>query len=127
MTSTPLTRHEFAVSAVACTVLDGKPVAVTGSWDGTVCVWDLATGQPIDNPLTGHEGSVDVVACTVLDGKPVAVTGGHDGTARVWDLRAGRLLRTFVAANFRAAAFAADGQLVLGLERDIAVLRCVKY
>jgi hypothetical protein len=52
------------VSAVACAVLDGKPVAVTEGRDGTVCVWDLATGQPIGNPLTGHERMVNVVACT---------------------------------------------------------------
>ncbi|MCX5097821.1 caspase family protein [Streptomyces sp. NBC_00365] len=76
--------------AVGCGVLDGKPVAVTGSVDGTARVWDLASGRPIGEPLTGHRGAVVAVACTVLDGKPVAVTGSVDGTARVWDLASGQ-------------------------------------
>ncbi|MFC9588713.1 hypothetical protein ACFTUC_02700 [Streptomyces sp. NPDC056944] len=31
------------MEAVACTVLDGRPVAVTAGYDGTVRVWDLHT------------------------------------------------------------------------------------
>ena len=41
-------------AAVATPLLDGRPVAVTGSADATVRVWDLATGAPIGDPLTGH-------------------------------------------------------------------------
>ncbi|MEU6277073.1 caspase family protein [Streptomyces populi] len=74
------------VRALACTVLDGTPIAITGGRDGTVRVWDLATRQPIGEPLTGHTGTVYSVACTELDRTPIAVTGGDDGTVRVWDL-----------------------------------------
>jgi WD40 repeat protein len=41
----PLTGHTNTVPAVACTQLDGRPIAVTGSWDRTVRVWDLTTGH----------------------------------------------------------------------------------
>ncbi|GAA2753377.1 WD40 repeat domain-containing protein [Kitasatospora cinereorecta] len=85
-----LTGHTNTVSAVACTVLDGRPVAVTASWDDTVRVWDLTTGRAVGEPLTGHTGSVFAVACTVLDGRPVAVTGSWDDTVRVWDLATSR-------------------------------------
>ena len=55
----PLTGHTGTVFAVATAVLpDGRPVAVTGSGDHTVRVWDLTTGTPIGEPLTGHTGTV---------------------------------------------------------------------
>ncbi|MEU3296690.1 caspase family protein, partial [Streptomyces longwoodensis] len=83
--------HTDWVAAVACTVLDGRPVAVTGGYDDMVRVWDLASGQPIGEPLAGHTGSVTVVACTDVDGTPVAVTGSRDRTVQVWDLVASSL------------------------------------
>ncbi|MYT72503.1 MULTISPECIES: caspase family protein, partial [unclassified Streptomyces] len=46
--------HAHSVAAVACTSLDDIPVAVTGSYDNTVRVWDLREGQQIGEPLTGH-------------------------------------------------------------------------
>jgi WD40 repeat protein len=64
-------------------------VAVTGSWDGTVRVWDLATGAAVCDPHTGHTNAVLAVVTTVLEGRPVAVTGGEDATVRVWDLATG--------------------------------------
>ncbi|BAJ28278.1 MULTISPECIES: caspase family protein [Kitasatospora] len=87
-----LTGHNNSVTAVACTALDGRPVAVTTSHDETVRVWDLATGQPLGQPLTGHTANVLAVACTALDGRPVAVTTGVDRTVRVWDLATGQPL-----------------------------------
>jgi eukaryotic-like serine/threonine-protein kinase len=46
-------RGTGAVNAIAIAQLDGRPVVVSGSEEGTVRVWDLATGAPIDRPLTG--------------------------------------------------------------------------
>ena len=64
---------------------DGRPVAVTGSSDATVRVWDLRDGTAIGDPMTGHTSSVVAVATLVLpDGRPVAVTSSH--VVRVWDL-----------------------------------------
>jgi WD40 repeat protein len=79
------------VYAVATLVLpDGRPVAVTGSVDATVRVWDLTSESQIGSELTGHTGPVDAVAALVLpDGRPVAVTGSTDATVRVWDLATG--------------------------------------
>ena len=42
--------------AVAVGELDGRPVVISGSDDGTVRVWDLATGAPVGDPFTGHAG-----------------------------------------------------------------------
>ncbi|MFG2785707.1 caspase family protein [Streptomyces prunicolor] len=82
----PLTQLNGSVSAMACTVLDGRPVAVIGlsrGFDsGEVVVRDVATGAPIGEPLTQHDESVSSVACTVLDGHPIAVIGTNPGISR---------------------------------------------
>ncbi|MGW3240340.1 trypsin-like peptidase domain-containing protein [Streptomyces olivaceus] len=78
--------HAASVTAVACTIVDGTPVAVTGDEDGIVRVWDLKAGLPHGQPLAGHSRPVTAVACTMVDGTPVAVTGDEDGIVRVWDL-----------------------------------------
>ncbi|WP_250567110.1 caspase family protein [Streptomyces sp. Tu102] len=86
-----LARHSGGVFSVACTVLDGAPVAVTGGTGGTVRVWDLTSRRQLGEPLTGHTSWVFAVACTLLDGTPVAVTTGS-GMVRVWDLASRRPL-----------------------------------
>ncbi|MER8091717.1 hypothetical protein ABTZ57_43740, partial [Streptomyces sp. NPDC094048] len=81
-----LTGHTNWVLAVGTAVVDGCPLAVTGSDDKTVRVWDLATGQQIGEPLTGHTNSVLAVGTAVVDDRPLAITGSRDKTVRVWDL-----------------------------------------
>ncbi|MFJ7907199.1 WD40 repeat domain-containing protein [Kitasatospora sp. NPDC096204] len=80
--------HDDTVGAVATTVLDGRPLAVTGSADGLVRVWDLAAGEVLHGPLAGHDSEVSAVATAVLDGRPVAVTA-DEVTLRVWELATG--------------------------------------
>jgi WD40 repeat protein len=90
--SETLTHQASPVYAVATLLLpDGTPIAVTGSGDETVRVWDLTTGQPHRAPLTGHTSGVTTVATLTLpDGTPTAITASHDETVRVWDLATGR-------------------------------------
>ncbi|MFH9002070.1 AAA family ATPase, partial [Streptomyces afghaniensis] len=85
--------HPAPVHAMATAVLpDGRAVAVTGGTDGMVCVWDLASGQPIGEPLPCQRGRVQAVATAVLPhGRTVAVTSSDDGMVRVWDLATGQL------------------------------------
>ena len=67
---------------------------MSGSYDGTVRVWDLATGAAIGvsvinlfAPLTAR---VRAVAAADLENRPVVITGSSDGTLRVWDLGTGQ-------------------------------------
>jgi WD40 repeat protein len=76
-----LTGHTGGVRSVAVTA-DGT-TALSGGGDGTVRVWDLATGQ-LRATLTGHI-SVSSVAVTP-DGTTAVSGGSYDGTVRVWDL-----------------------------------------
>jgi Caspase domain/WD domain, G-beta repeat len=84
-----LTGHDGYVRAVAAAELDGRPVVISGSSDGTVRVWDLASGAPVGDPFTGHTGGVHAVAAAELEGRPVVISGGDDRTVRVWDLASG--------------------------------------
>jgi WD40 repeat protein len=49
-TLSTLTGDKGSVHAVACTELDGAPVAVTGSDDQTGRVWDLRAGATLTGP-----------------------------------------------------------------------------
>ena len=68
-------------------------VAPDGSWlasggeDGTVRIWDAATGRE-RAVLTGHTSAVAAVA-VAPDGSWLA-SGGEDGTVRIWDAATGR-------------------------------------
>ena len=55
---------------------------VTGATDGSVRVWDIASGRE-QHSLMGHE---DAVAGLQFDDRTI-VTSGFDGTLRVWDWR----------------------------------------
>jgi WD40 repeat protein len=118
------------VTAVAALVLpDGTPVAVTGSDDATVRVWNLATGQPLGEPVTGHTYTVTAVAALVLpDGTPVAVTGSLDAKVRVWNLATGQPLGPPLTGHTRtvravAALVLPDGTPVAVTGSDDATVR----
>ena len=89
---------------------DGKTLA-SGSRDGTVRLWDVATGHQIGNPLTGHTGSVWSVAFSP-DGKTLA-SGGDDGTVRLWDVATGHQIGdplTGHTGSVWSVAFSPDGK-----------------
>jgi WD40 repeat protein len=80
---------------------------VTGNWDGSVRVWDVATGRPLVT-LAAHNGVVEAVAFSP-DGTMLA-TAGDDTTAKLWDLTAGRRLLTLRGhtGSLTALAFSPD-------------------
>ncbi|MFE6872657.1 caspase family protein [Kitasatospora sp. NPDC057692] len=105
-----------SISAVACSVLDGRPVAVSvHRYGGTVQVWDVGTGRAIGKPLAGRFGRGVAVACTVIDGRPVAVVGTQEvGRVRVWDLGTGRVINELHTGHdvYAVACTAIDGRPV---------------
>jgi WD40 repeat protein len=83
--------------------------ALSGSWDRTLKLWDLASGACL-RTLEGHTGRVDAVAVTA-EGRR-ALSGAFDGALKLWDLASGECLRTLEGhtARVSALAVAAEGR-----------------
>lgn len=73
--------HTLGISAVDFSP-DGRYV-VSGSYDGTICIWEAENGNPVYGPF-GHTGSI-LSAKFSPDGTRV-IAGSRDHTIRVWDL-----------------------------------------
>jgi WD40 repeat protein len=110
--------HSKAIAVVAFSP-DGK-LALTASDDGTVQLWDAATGEPHGDPLM-HGGSVQAAVFSP-DGSMV-LTGSHDQMARLWDVATGKLIGNPLPheARVRAVAFSPDGKTVLTAGDDRTV------
>lgn len=80
-----LSGHRQAVSQVRISP-DGRWIA-SSSADGTVKIWDAATGEHMDT-LVGHMAGVSCVAWSP-DGDTLA-TGSDDKAIRLWDRVTGR-------------------------------------
>lgn len=86
---------------------DGKSLA-SGSWDGTVQIWDMAS-QKVKLSIRGYAGWVSVVAYSP-DGDTVAF-GSHDGALWLWDSASGNItLLDGHADRITSLAFSSDGR-----------------
>ena len=112
--------------AVALGELNGQPIALTGSDDRTLRVYDLASGTERAD-LAGHTGPVRAVAFGQLDSHPIALTGSDDRTVHVWDLTSAVPLYDPLSGHngpVRAVAFGElDGEPIALTGSDDGTLR----
>ncbi len=102
--------HTDRVLAVALS--PDRRFALSASEDGTVRLWDLATGKPVRS-LARHRSRVRFALAFSPDGKRALTFGEDDRAARLWDVASGRELHRLGghAGVAGAAAFAPDGKL----------------
>jgi WD40 repeat protein len=95
---------------------DGRLIVSRGH-DGTVRVWDAATGQE-KLSLQGNMGSVSGVAFSP-DGRRIA-TWDRKGTVQVWDATTGQemLYLTGHTDSVYRVAFSPDGQRIVSASND---------
>jgi WD40 repeat protein len=98
---------------------NGKIVA-SASFDGTVKLWDVTTGQDIKT-LKGHKSQVTSVSFSP-NGKIIA-SASFDRTVKLWDVTTGLEIKTFEGHNSKvlSVSFANDGKTVASASSDKTV------
>ncbi|KAI9318434.1 WD40-repeat-containing domain protein [Dichotomocladium elegans] len=81
-----LTGHDHSVRALA---VHGKKL-VSGSYDCSVCVWDVEAGRLLHR-MEGHTQKVYSVVVDPARGR--CMSGSMDSTVRIWDMEYGNCLR----------------------------------
>jgi WD40 repeat protein len=72
-----------------CSVFANGTMAMSGSWDRRLKVWDLKRHQKVCS-LKGHDDGVN--CCSVFANGTRAISGGKDGVLIIWNLSARLLL-----------------------------------
>ncbi|KAG1898960.1 WD40-repeat-containing domain protein [Suillus fuscotomentosus] len=108
--------HTDAIRAVAV-FPDGRRM-VTGSYDKTVCLWDLRTGAMLKK-MEGHRDRVATLAVS-RHGRLIA-SGDRKGTFIIWHGETGELLTQFTQAHSNriyTLEFSPDGTVLASGSED---------
>ena len=107
--------HSSSISSVAISP-DGKTI-VSGSWDKTIKIWDMQSGECL-NTLEGHSSYVESVVISP-DGKTI-VSGDHNGTIKIWDMKNTKCLNTLKlhSGYVRSVAISLNGKTIVSVSDD---------
>ncbi|PAV14701.1 nucleotide-binding-oligomerization-domain like receptor [Pyrrhoderma noxium] len=109
--------HKQPVECVAFSLPDGNHVA-SGSYDNTICIWNVKSRELAVGPLIGHEDWVWAVAYSP-DGTRLA-SGSYDRTVRIWNSETGQLLSTLDghSSSVCSVAYSFDGSRIVSGSND---------
>ncbi|KAJ5464936.1 E3 ubiquitin ligase complex SCF subunit sconB [Penicillium daleae] len=91
-------------------------ILMTGSYDATVKIWDMETGEEL-RELRGHTAGV---RCLQFDDTKL-ITGSLDRTIRVWNWRTGECLSTYNGHSEAVIALHFDATLLASASVDRTV------
>jgi len=95
---------------------------VSGSWDKTLRLWDVESGDAIGSPLLGHDDLITSVAYS-LDGKTI-VSGSQDRTVRLWYAESGEPLGAPIkvhGAFVMSIKYSPDGRQLASASEDTTI------
>jgi WD40 repeat protein len=102
---------------------DGKLLAAPDG-NGTVRLWNPATGQPVGTPLqatSAQTGPNNMVAVAYSPNGQLLASAGGDGTVRLWNPATGQPVGTALQISpnsVDAVAFSPNGQLLASAQVD---------
>ncbi|KAI9636998.1 putative F-box protein [Dioszegia hungarica] len=92
------------------------PVLITGSYDKTVRIWNLDTGDCL-RVLRGHTRAVRALQFD----QRLLFTGAMDGTVRIWNWRAGECLRVLEGHSDGVVSLSYNGYLLASGSKDSTI------
>lgn len=92
------------------------PVLITGSYDKTVRIWNLDTGECL-RVLRGHTRAVRALQFD----QRLLFTGAMDGTVRIWNWRAGECLRVLEGHSDGVVSLSYNGYLLASGSKDSTI------
>lgn len=106
-----LSGHERSVDAIAIST-DKKRIA-TGCYDGTITLWDTASGKELTS-VKAHSAD-GVISLAFFDDDRRFASGGEDGKLRIWDVATGKAEQTIDATSLAVDAIAVspDGKTLV--------------
>src|SRR5688572_30228010 len=108
-------------SAMSVAIAPDGRTAVSGSWDGSLRRWDVATGREL-SVMPGVGGRIWCVALSP-DGRFAVAGSDGDNTVRLWDLDEGREIQRWSGHDniVTGVAFSPDGGTVASSSSDTTV------
>ncbi|KAI5307264.1 hypothetical protein KEM56_001558 [Ascosphaera pollenicola] len=104
-------------NAVMCLqICDASNVVATGSYDATIKIWDLETGEEL-RTLRGHAAGI---RCLQFD-ETKLISGSLDRTIKVWNWRTGGCVSTYSGHQGGVISLHFDSKILLSGSMDSTV------
>lgn len=117
-----LRKHTDKVASVA--IDKNNKIIISGSYDGTIKIWHLATGKLI-RTIDAHADRINSIA--IDPEEKIIASASSDKTVKLWQLNSGKLINTFGgwfsghSSKVLCLAFSKDGQKLLTGSADRTV------